>query len=85
MPLTNAERVAAWRKRQRDDPEKYREYQRKERERYKSKKERGVVKPVSELGERAQRKQRRDWRVSQFIKRKKDTQIKRQQYNICIC
>ena len=49
MALTNAERVARWRKRQKEDPEKYRQYQLKEKERYKKKKEAGVVKQVKDM------------------------------------
>ncbi|WAR12549.1 hypothetical protein MAR_026729 [Mya arenaria] len=62
--MSNAERVARWRQRQREDPSKHEAYKRKERERYEQKKKRGVVKPIAELSKRDQRSKRKQWRQS---------------------
>lgn len=74
VKLTNAERVALWRQRQRESPRKHAEYKRKERERYQKKKKRGVIKPINEMNAREQRTKRRGWRKSskQYYKRKKE-------------
>lgn len=74
VKLTNAERVALWRQRQRESPRKHAEYKRKERERYQEKKKRGVIKPFNEMNAREQRTKRRGWRKSskQYYKRKEE-------------
>ncbi|MES9881945.1 MAG: hypothetical protein ABW185_13790 [Sedimenticola sp.] len=69
MVLSNAERVARWRARQREDPAKHAAYRRKEKQRYEKKKERGIVKPVTELTHRELRSKRRGWRKSQQARR----------------
>jgi hypothetical protein len=76
MPLTNAEKQKRWRDRQKQNEDTYREYLRKERERYKSKKERGIVLPISELGTRDQRNKRRQWRRNARNKKVKDVQLR---------
>ncbi|VEN35312.1 unnamed protein product [Callosobruchus maculatus] len=46
------------------DPEKYEEYKRKERERYKKRKAEGKIQKISDLPERQQRAKRKIWRAS---------------------
>ena len=75
MALTNAERVANWRKRQREDPEKYRQYQLKEKERYKKKKEAGIVKQAKDMSPRELRYARKHWMKNQRRKRRQDKKI----------
>ncbi|KAL4221604.1 hypothetical protein ACF0H5_019861 [Mactra antiquata] len=62
MPLSNAEKQKRWIERQKQNEQTYSEYLRKERERYKDKKEREIVKAISELKPREQRNKRRQWR-----------------------
>ncbi|KAH3815107.1 hypothetical protein DPMN_111302 [Dreissena polymorpha] len=52
MALTSGERSAIWRKRQREDIAKHEEYKQKERDRYRKKKEKGVIKTVENMTER---------------------------------
>ncbi|MEQ2187351.1 hypothetical protein GOODEAATRI_003854 [Goodea atripinnis] len=49
----------------RDDPVKYQEYLKKERERKNKRREEGKLKSVTELSARAQRHQRTEWRTRQ--------------------
>lgn len=72
MALTNAERVARWRQRPKEDPEKHQQYKLKEKERYKKKKERGVVKSVTVMNKTERRHTRRNWRKNQRTKRERD-------------
>ncbi|KAH3799292.1 hypothetical protein DPMN_152898 [Dreissena polymorpha] len=60
MALTSDERSALWRKRQHEDIAKHEEYKQKERDRYRKKKEKGVIKTVENMTEREHRKQRKN-------------------------
>lgn len=71
MPLTSAERSKLWRERKKNNPEEYRAYLQKERERYHKRKEKGELKSIQELSAREQRKQQKSWRVNQRNKREK--------------
>lgn len=71
MPLTSAERSKLWRERKKNNPEEYRAYLQKERERYNKRKEKGEIKSIQELSAREQRKQQKSWRVNQRNKREK--------------
>ncbi|XP_045199124.2 uncharacterized protein LOC123553489 [Mercenaria mercenaria] len=62
MPLTGAERNRLYRQKLREDPERYAEYLRKERQRYAKRKESGEIKTIDELSARGQRVQRKRWR-----------------------
>lgn len=75
MALTSGERAALWRKRQREDPVKLNKYKQKEQERYKRRREAGILKSVNDMGEREKRKTRRNWRKNQKNKRAKDKLI----------
>lgn len=50
------------RERIKNDPEMYEEYKKKERERYKARKEAGTIKSVQDLSERERRNIRKRWR-----------------------
>ncbi|MED6278322.1 hypothetical protein CHARACLAT_022561 [Characodon lateralis] len=59
-----AERLREYRKCfLRDDPVKYQEYLKKERERNNKRREEGKLKSVTELSARAQKHQRKEWRT----------------------
>ena len=49
MPLTSAERSKLWRERKKNNPEEYRAYLQKEKERYNKRKEKGEIKSIQEL------------------------------------
>ncbi|KAK3103965.1 hypothetical protein FSP39_023306 [Pinctada imbricata] len=68
----NAERVAEWRKRQKEDPELYEKYKEKERERYKRKKEKGLIKMASEMTQKELKGKRSQWKKNQRGKRERD-------------
>ena len=70
MALTNAERVALWRQRQKQDPRKNEMYKMNERNRYKMRKEN--IKSIKDMSQREQRDTRRNWRRNQSEKRKRD-------------
>ena len=72
MALTNAERVALWRQRQKQDPQKNEIYKMNERNRYKMRKEKGSIKSIKDMSQREQRDTRRNWRRNQSKKRKRD-------------
>ncbi len=76
---TGAERLRD-RKRLRDDPVKYEEYLKKERERNSKRREEGKLKTITELSSREQRQQRREWRTRQ----KKHRMMKRQK-EVAVC
>ena len=63
------ERKRVWMQKIRADPSAHAEYLRKERERYRKRKEEGKIKPISNLTEREQRQQRKNWRRNQRYKR----------------
>lgn len=71
MPLTSAERSKLWRERKKNNPEEYRAYLQKERERYNKRKEKGEIKSIQELSAREQKNQQKSWRVNQRNKREK--------------
>lgn len=75
MALTNAQRQAQWRQRQKENPEKYLKYKQKEKERYASKKSRGVIKSISEMTDREKRRKRRQWQKNWKSKKQKDKAI----------
>ncbi|XP_045062811.1 uncharacterized protein LOC121537485 [Coregonus clupeaformis] len=68
---TTAQRSRSYRERIKSDPLKYAESLKKDRERYLKKKQQGVVKSVTEMPKREQRKMRRQWRISQRNRRRK--------------
>ena len=81
MPAkTGAERLREYRKRLRDDPVKYEEYLKKERERNNKRREEGKLMSVTELSAREQRQQRKEWRTRQ----KKHRMMKRQK-EVAVC
>lgn len=79
MPLTPAERSRRYRERKKENESTYTEYLRKERERYKKRKEAGKVTLIADMNPRDQRKTRRQWRSrkrkERDDKRKSDTCI----------
>ncbi|XP_045063797.1 uncharacterized protein LOC123481960 [Coregonus clupeaformis] len=68
---TTAQRSRSYRERIKSYPLKYAESLKKDRERYLKKKQQGVVKSVTEMPKREQRKMRRQWRISQRNRRRK--------------
>lgn len=62
---TRADRVRKYRQRLREDPERYEEYLRKERERNQKRREEGKLKRIKDLSERQQRNVRKEWRKRQ--------------------
>lgn len=75
MALTAKERARRWRERQKNDPEKHQRYLENEKERYRSRKNSGKLKCISELTERQKRSVRKRWRKNQKQKREKDKDI----------
>lgn len=75
MALTAGERSALWRKRQREDPGKHEDYKRKERERYKRRKDLGQLKSVKDMSNREHRKTKRQWRANQQNKRERERKV----------
>ena len=76
MVLTNAEQVALWRQRQKQDPRKNEIYKMNERNRYKMRKEKGSIKSIKDMSQREQRDTRRNWRRNQSKKRKREVIFK---------
>ena len=50
-------------KKKKNNPDKYRKYLEKERERYLQRKKTGEIKTIKDLSAKEQRKQRRSWRL----------------------
>lgn len=75
MALTAKERARRWRERQKNDPEKHQRYLENEKERYRSRKNSGKLKCISELTERQKRSVRKRWRKNQKQKREKEKDI----------
>ena len=69
MSKTTKQRSQAYRDKIKADPIKYEEKLKRDRERYLRKKEKGVVKSITELTKRAQRSKRREWRTYQQNRR----------------
>lgn len=65
MPKSQAERLREYRQRVKNDPMKYQEYLKKERERNKTRKGEAKLKSINNLSIREQRHVRRAWRKRQ--------------------
>lgn len=72
MPSSAAERMRKYRKRLKDNPEKYNEYIRKEKARYQYRKDKGDIKSILEYKPREQRAIRKQWRLRKKIQRDKE-------------
>ena len=68
-PKTTKQRSREYRNNMKADPVKYQEHLKKDRERYLKKKEKGVVKSISDIPTRAQRLKRRQWKTNQRNRR----------------
>lgn len=75
-PKAAAQRSKSYRKRLKDDPEKYAQYLQSEKERYRRRRETGKLKSVSLLSTREHRYEKKRWKVKQR-KRAKDREKKR--------
>lgn len=71
-PKAAAQRSKSYRKRLKDDPEKYAQYLQSEKERYRRRRETGKLKSVSLLSTREHRYEKKRWKVNQQRKRAKD-------------
>ena len=81
-PRTSAQRSKEHREKVKEDPEKYQLYLKKEKERYKRRKEEGKLKAISQRSKKEQKQQRKKWGVNQRNKRVEDKIRQEAQHHI---
>ncbi len=82
MALTNAEKQRRYRERRDKDPDRKRQQQEYERQAYARKKACGVVKPISELSRRDQKRQRKEWKIKKREQRAQKALLETQEEKV---
>ncbi|CAM4303788.1 unnamed protein product [Leuciscus chuanchicus] len=71
MPKSMAKKSQEYRDRIKADPVKYQQKLEKDRERYRRKKERGIVKPILEVSSKEKERKRKQWKINQQNRRRR--------------